>query len=38
MIHDMMGSGMWGMGVIGLLIVIFLILTVAALMKYIFFR
>ena len=35
MMHDMMG-GMWGMGLIGLLLVVVLILAAAALLKYLF--
>jgi hypothetical protein len=39
MMNDMMGGGMmWGMGAVGLLIVLVLILVVAALIKYLFFR
>jgi hypothetical protein len=39
MMNDMMGgSMMWGMGAVGLLIVLVLILVVAALIKYMFFR
>lgn len=35
----MMGDGMmWGMGVWGLVVVVFVVLAVAALVKYIFFR
>ncbi len=38
MMNYMMGSGMmWGMGLIGVLIIIVLILAAAALVKYIFF-
>jgi hypothetical protein len=34
----MMGGGMmWGMGLIGLLLIIVLLLAVAALVKYVFF-
>jgi hypothetical protein len=37
MMQDMMGGvGMWGMGLIGLLLVIVLILAAAALIKYLF--
>ena len=37
MMHDMMGGGMmWGMGFLGLLVVIVLILAIAALLKYLF--
>jgi hypothetical protein len=40
MMHDMMGGGamMWGMGLIWLLVVIVLVLGIAALAKYVFFR
>lgn len=38
MMQDMMGGGMWGMGVIHILIVLVLVLAVAALVKYLFFR
>jgi len=38
MMDQMMGSGMmWGMGLIGLLVVIVLVLAAAALVKYLFF-
>ena len=38
MMAYMMGSGMmWGMGLIGVLIIIVLILAAASLVKYIFF-
>jgi hypothetical protein len=37
--HDMMGGGMmWGMGVAGLLGIVVLVLVIAALVKYLFFR
>jgi hypothetical protein len=37
--HDMMSGGMmWGMGLIGILLVVVLILVLAALIKYVFFR
>jgi hypothetical protein len=36
MMQDMMGSGMWGMGLIGLLVLLVLILSAAALIKYLF--
>jgi hypothetical protein len=37
MMHDMMGGGMmWGMGFIGLLVLIVLVLAIAALLKYLF--
>lgn len=40
MMQDMMtNSGMmWGMGLVGLLVILFLALGVAALVKYVFFR
>ena len=38
MMHDMMGGGMWAMGIIGVLLVLVLVLCVAALIKYLFFR
>jgi hypothetical protein len=34
MMHDMMGGMMWGMGLIGLVIVAGLVLVIAALIKY----
>ncbi|MGF6307959.1 hypothetical protein ABIB82_001810 [Bradyrhizobium sp. i1.8.4] len=34
MMHDMMPGMMWGMGLIGVLIVVVLILAAAALVKY----
>ena len=38
MMHDMMSGGMmWGMGLAWLLVMIVLILSVAALVKYLFF-
>ncbi|HKM73884.1 MAG TPA: hypothetical protein VJX94_28115 [Stellaceae bacterium] len=38
MIDQMMGGGMmWGMGLVGLLVVIVLVLGAAALVKYLFF-
>jgi hypothetical protein len=37
MMQDMMGiGGMWGMGLIGLLLIVVLILAAAALIKYLF--
>lgn len=37
--HDMMSSGMmWGMGLFGVIGVVVLVLVIAALVKYIFFR
>jgi len=39
MMNDMMNSGMmWGMGFVGLLVALVLILAIAALIKYLFFR
>lgn len=39
MMNDMMGSGMmWGMGLAGLLGIIVVVLVIAALIKYLFFR
>jgi hypothetical protein len=40
MMNEMMNSGgmMWGMGFVGLLVALVLILAVAALIKYLFFR
>jgi hypothetical protein len=35
--HMMSGVMMWGMGLIGLLLIIVLVLAVAALVKYLFF-
>lgn len=34
MMHDMMGGMMWGMGLIGLLLVVVLVLAILALSKY----
>jgi hypothetical protein len=37
--HDMMGGAMmWGMGIFALAVVLVLVLAVAALIKYVFFR
>lgn len=36
--HAMTGNMGWGMGVIGLLGVVVLLLVIAALVKYVFFR
>jgi hypothetical protein len=37
--HDMMSSGMmWGMGAIWLLLIVLVLLAIAALIKYVFFR
>lgn len=38
MMHDMMGVMGWGMGVAGLLGILVLVLVIAALVKYVFFR
>jgi hypothetical protein len=39
MMHDMVSGGMmWGMGFGGLLVTILLVLVIAALVKYLFFR
>ena len=39
MMHDMMSGPMiWGMGLVGILVVLVLILLLAALIKYVFFR
>ena len=38
MMHDMMPEMMWGVGLFGFLLVIVLVLTVAALVKYLFVR
>ena len=38
MMDELMGGGMmWGMGLIGLLVIIVLVLAAAALVKYLFF-
>jgi len=38
--HDMMMNGgmMWGMGLVGLLLVLVLVFALVALLKYVFFR
>lgn len=37
--NDMMGSGMmWGMGGVGILALLMIVLVLAALIKYVFFR
>lgn len=37
--QDMMGGGMmWGMGAVGLVVVLVLALLIAALIKYLFFK
>ena len=38
MMHEMSGGMMWGMGLIGLLVVVVLILAALALTKYLFAR
>lgn len=38
MMQNMMDGGMWGMGVGGVLLLILVVLIVAALVKYLFFR
>ncbi|MDW9377861.1 hypothetical protein GOC57_28525 [Sinorhizobium meliloti] len=39
MMNDMMGGGMmWGMGGIGILALLMIVLVIAALIKYVFFR
>jgi hypothetical protein len=39
MMNDMMGGGMmWGMGLAGIIGLIVIVLVIAALMKYLFFR
>jgi hypothetical protein len=39
MMDHMMGGGMmWGMGLIGLLLVVVVLLAIAALIKYLFFN
>lgn len=37
MMHDMAGM-MWGMGLVWLIVIIVLVLAIAALVKYVFFR
>ena len=36
--HDMMNEMMWGMGLGGLLVLVLVLLAIAALVKYVFFR
>lgn len=36
MMNDMMGVMPWGMGLIGLLVILLLVLAIAALLKYLF--
>ncbi len=38
MMHNMMSGMGWGMGLVGLLGIAVLVLTIAALVKYVFFR
>lgn len=39
MMHNMMGGAMaWGMGVSGVIVIILIVLVIAALVKYLFFR
>lgn len=38
MMMDMMGGMGWGMGIVGLLLLILLVLVIGALIKYVFFR
>jgi hypothetical protein len=39
MMNEMMGSGMmWGMGVAGIIGTVVIVLVIAALIKYLFFR
>jgi hypothetical protein len=39
MMHDLMSGGMmWGMGLFGLVAVIVVLLVIAALVRYVFFR
>jgi hypothetical protein len=39
MMHDLMGGGMmWGMGLFGLVALVAVLLVIAALVKYVFFR
>ena len=38
MMHDMMGAMGWGMGLAGLIGILVLVLVIAALTKYVFFR
>jgi hypothetical protein len=33
-IQEMLGGGMWGMGVVGLLVLVLIVLGIAALLKY----
>jgi len=39
MMHDMMRGGMmWGMGLFGLAVLVLVLLAIAALVKFVFFR
>jgi len=38
MMQNMMDGGMWGMGVGGVVLLILVVLVMAALVKYVFFR
>ncbi|ASP56681.1 hypothetical protein GOL45_32270 [Sinorhizobium medicae] len=39
MMNDMMGGGMmWGMGGVGILALLMIVLVIAGLIKYVFFR
>lgn len=38
MMHDMMGAMGWAMGLAGLASILLLVLVIAALVKYVFFR
>lgn len=39
MMNDMMsGGGLWGMGIVGTVALVIVVLVVAALVKYVFFR
>ena len=39
MMHDMVNGGMmWGMGIGGLVLIVLVLLAIAALVKYLFFR
>ncbi|PAQ09424.1 hypothetical protein CIT26_12825 [Mesorhizobium temperatum] len=38
MMHQMMSGGMWGMGVAGFILLALVVLAIAALIKFLFFR
>jgi len=38
MMDNMMDGGMWGMGVGGVILLVLVVLVIAALVKYVFFR